>query len=142
VEKPFLKPGAPRATLPDEIRAWARFAAGDVKGASARLEPVADRQTKIGKGEVEVPAREMLADMLLLSGDVASALTEYQKSLASDPNRFNGLFGAGQAAERLGKRKFALSYYQALLANCTCILREAIPALEHAQSFVNATTTS
>jgi tetratricopeptide (TPR) repeat protein len=136
--KPYLQAGSARATLPDEIRAWTHFAEGDLRGALSLLRPIADRQAKIGKGEVELPAREMLADMLLLSGRFAEALTEYQRSLASDPNRFNALLGAGQAAEHLHKRRLALRYYRALLANCTCASREAVAELAHARSFVNA----
>ena len=47
-----------------------------------------------GKGEVEMPAREMLADILLELGRPADALAEYERSMTIDPNRFNALFGA------------------------------------------------
>lgn len=135
---PYLRTGSPRASLPDEIRAWARFAAGDLQGALALLRPVADQQAKVGKGEVEVPAGEMLADMLFLSGRFTEALARYQASLVSDPNRFNALLGAGQSAERLGNRGLAGKYYQALLANCSCATGQATKALEHARSFMRA----
>ena len=48
--------------------------------------------------ETELPAREMLADMLLDLQRPQEALTEYEISLRTDPNRFNGLYGAAQAA--------------------------------------------
>jgi len=134
---PRMRIGTPRASMPDEIRAWARFSDGDIQGAITLLRPVADRQTKVGKGEVELPAREMLAEMLLLSGKFTDALTEYQTSLISDPNRFNALLGAGEAAERLKKRKLAASYYRTLFANCTGATGEAVRELKHARSFVN-----
>jgi len=41
----------------------------------------------------------MLAGMLLEIGLPEQALAEYGKSLKTDPNRFNGLYGAAQAAE-------------------------------------------
>jgi tetratricopeptide (TPR) repeat protein len=135
---PYLKVGSPRASLPDEVRAWARFAEGDSRGAVALLRPIADRQAKIGKGEVELPAREMLADMLLLNGEYAAALIEFQTSLASDPNRLNALLGAGQAAEQLGERKLATTYYRAVIANCACATGQAVHLLEHARSFVSS----
>jgi hypothetical protein len=47
---PILRPGSSNAKLPDEIRAWARFAPGDIPGAVALLQPVADRQDKLAKG--------------------------------------------------------------------------------------------
>lgn len=132
-----LKAGAPNAGLPDEIRAWARFAQGDIKEAIALLQPVADRQDKLGEGGIEVPAREMVADMLLLNGQFANALHEYQGVLASDPNRFNALRGAGQAAEELGERDVAANYYRTLLGNCGGADGSALVALGHPRSVVN-----
>ena len=136
--RPTLQPGSARATLPDEIRAWSRFSQGDLPGAISLLRPVADRQDKIGKGEVELPAREMLAEMYLLSSDFSEALHEYQASLASDPNRFNALLGAGQAAEGLGRRDIAVGYYQTLLANCTSANGKALVELSHPRAVVEA----
>jgi len=134
--RPTLKAGSARATLPDEIRAWARFSQGDLQGAMNLLRPVADRQGQIGKGEVELPAREMLAEMFFLSGDFSQALREYQASLTSDPNRFNALLGAGQAAEGVGKLDIAAGFYQTLLANCTRASGLALVALIHPREVV------
>ena len=136
---PYLRMDSARASLPDEIRAWARFSGGDIEGATELLRPLADRQAKIGKGEVELPAREMLAEMFLLVGKLKEALTEYQTSLISDPNRFNALLGAGNAAERLKKRKLAASYYRTLLANSSGATGEAVRELKHARSFTKTT---
>jgi hypothetical protein len=134
---PKLQAGSSYATLPDEIRAWARFAQGDLKGAVTLLEPVADRQDKLGEGGIEVPAREMLADMLLLNGRFAESLHEYQGVLASDPNRFNALLGAGRAAESLSERDVAANYYRTLLANSAGADGSALVALRHAQMVVD-----
>lgn len=133
---PKLQAGSPYATLPDEIRAWGRLAQGDLKGAIALLQPVADRQDKLGEGGIEVPAREMLADMLFLNGQVANALHGYQGVLASDPNRFNALLSAGRAAEELGERDVAANYYRTLLANCTSASGKGLEALRHARLVV------
>ncbi len=76
---PRMRVGTPRASVPDEIRAWARFYEGDLQGAIRLLRSVADRQEKIGKGEVELPARETLAEMFFLSGDFSQALHEYSR---------------------------------------------------------------
>jgi tetratricopeptide (TPR) repeat protein len=134
---PMLKAGSSNATLPDEIRAWARFAQGDLPGAILLLQPVADRQDKLGEGGIEVPAREMLADMLFLNGQIAETLHEYQGVLASDPNRFNALLGAGRAAEGLSERDVAANYYRILLANCARANGKALEALRHARSVVD-----
>lgn len=125
-------------TLPDEIRAWAAFTRGDVAQARALLLPLAERQDRVGKGEVELPAREMLADMLLLHGETAAALGQYQASLRSDPNRFNALLGAGQAAERLGQPAQAADYYRTLLAECPQADGAAKRLLSHASEMLQA----
>src|SRR5260370_39128395 len=49
----------------DEVKAWAAYARGNTDEALRLLHAAADDQDKIGKGESELPAREMIADMLL-----------------------------------------------------------------------------
>ena len=119
-----------------EIRAWVNFAGGNLKGATTLLQPLVDRQAEVGKGEVEIPAREMLADMLLLSGQSAQALAEFRQSLLSDPNRFNALSGAVEAAEKLGKNRLAASYYYSLVANCLYADGAATDEVQHARVIV------
>jgi tetratricopeptide (TPR) repeat protein len=131
-----LKWDSPQMTLPQEVHAWADFSRGDLPHALRVLRPIAERQAEVGKGEVEIPAREMLAEMLLMSGKDAEALEEYERSLASDPNRFNGLLGAARAAEQLGRRDVARRYYRALLANCEGANGAEMPFLAHARGVV------
>jgi len=116
-----------------EIRAWVDFTRGNLKDAVALLQPLAERQAKIEKGEVEIPAREMLADMLLLSGQPAEALIQYRQSLSSDPNLFNALLGAIRAAEQLGRNRLAERYYRTLLANWRHADGSAVKELQHAK---------
>lgn len=101
-----------------EAQAWAAYAAGNSEEALRRLRSVADDQDKIGKGETGLPAREMLADMLLDLHRPQDALAEYEISLHTDPNRFNGLYGAAQAATEVQQREKASTYYTQLLKNC------------------------
>lgn len=61
------------------------------------------------------PMRELLADLLLETGQPAQALTEYETSLVSTPNRFNGLYGAARAAELAGDREKARGYFNKLV---------------------------
>lgn len=102
----------------DEARAWLYFAEGKNDEAISLLRSAADKQDAQGKGEVELPAREMLGDMLLEMGRSREALQEYERSLKTDPNRFNGLYGAAQAAEQNGEREIAARYSAQLLENC------------------------
>ncbi len=100
------------------VQAWAAYAAGNSNDALRLLRAVADDQDKVGKGETALPAREMLADMLLDLQRPQEALIEYEISLRTDPNRFNGLYGAAQAATQLQQKEKADAYYSRLLKNC------------------------
>jgi tetratricopeptide (TPR) repeat protein len=102
----------------DEAQAWVAFARGRNEEALKLMRAVADDQDSAGKGEVELPAREMLADMLLELQRPEEALAEYEKSLTTDPNRFNGLYGAARAAELAHLPEKAAQYYAQLLENC------------------------
>ena len=86
-----------------EARAWTAFAFGDSAKAVGLLRPVAEHQDRVGKGEVELPAREMLADILRLSGELADALKEYKISLTTDPGRLTSLVHAEATAYKLNR---------------------------------------
>jgi len=81
-----------------EIAAWAAFAANRKDEALKNMREAADLQDKIGQGEVDIPAREMLGDMLLELHQPQQALAEYRVALKLSPNRLNGLYHAGVAA--------------------------------------------
>jgi tetratricopeptide (TPR) repeat protein len=117
------------------VQAWAAYAAGNSHDAVRLLRAVADDQDKVGKAETELPAREMLADMLLDLQRPQEALTEYEISLRTDPNRFNGLYGAAQAATLVQQKEKADTYYTQLLKNCEGI-RSDRPELAQAETFL------
>ena len=117
------------------VQGWAAYAAGNSEEALRLLRAVADNQDKAGKGETELPAREMLADMLLELQRPQEALNEYEISLRTDPNRFNGLYGAAQAATQLQQKEKAATYYTQLLKNCEGI-RSDRPELARAKTLV------
>jgi tetratricopeptide (TPR) repeat protein len=62
------------------------------------------------------PMRELLADLLVESGEPAAAVIEYEMSLISAPNRFNAFYGAARAAELAGDRDRTRAYFEKLLA--------------------------
>ncbi len=97
------------------------------------MRQVADTQDKLGKAEVDIPAREMLADMLLELNQPEKALAEYETSMKIDPNRFNGLAGAARAAELAHQPAKASSYYAQLLKNCDDGKHSDRPALRSAK---------
>jgi tetratricopeptide (TPR) repeat protein len=118
----------------DESAAWLAFTEDRNDEALRLLRAVAEKQDIEGKGEVELPAREMLADLLLEMGQSEDALTEYEKSLKTDPNRFNGLAGAAKAAEMAHKPEKTKTYYTQLLKNCDSGAHSDRPELVHARS--------
>jgi len=63
-----------------------------------------------------IPAREMLGDMLIELNQPGQALREFETSLRDSPNRFNGLYGAANAAELSGDLKTASAYYGKVVA--------------------------
>jgi tetratricopeptide (TPR) repeat protein len=95
----------------NEIAGWKAYAAGDADGAVGSLRAAADQQDKLGQAEVDLPAREMLGDLLMLLKRPADALTEYKTALSLSPNRLNGLLSAGEAAEAAGKPDAAKAFY-------------------------------
>ncbi|HMK86845.1 MAG TPA: hypothetical protein VK437_12880 [Steroidobacteraceae bacterium] len=126
--------------LQGEIHAWVAFADARVEEALALMRGSADLQDKVGQGEVDIPAREMLADMLLAAHRPAEALAEYERALELSPNRFNGLFNAGMAAEASGDRRKAATFYAALLKSTD--EHSSRQELEHVRSFVSGARTA
>jgi Tfp pilus assembly protein PilF len=107
-----------KATDLREADAWLAFAKGKSDEALEELRAAADRQDKEGGESVNIPAREMLADMLLELKRPADALAEYKTSLKNSPNRFDGLFGAARAAQALGDTGVAQSFFAKLAEVC------------------------
>ena len=120
-----------------EILAWSAFAEGKLEDALASMRASADLQDMVGQSEVDIPAREMLADMLLETKRPAEALVEYQQALKLSPNRFNGLYGAGMAMETAGEPAAARRFYTALLKSTDDGARSTRPEIAHAKAFVS-----
>ena len=53
--------------------------------------------------------------MLLEAGQAAAALREFEASMAKEPGRFRGAFGAARAAEVAGDGATARRYYERAL---------------------------
>jgi tetratricopeptide (TPR) repeat protein len=120
----------------EEMLAWGAFAEGNTAEAFKHMRSAADLQDRVGQGEVDIPAREMLADMLLESAQPKQALAEYRAAMTQSPNRFNGLFGAGSAAEAAGDADDARQYYAALLKSTGA--GSDRPELAHAQALLGS----
>ncbi|MGB6974674.1 MAG: hypothetical protein WBD67_08340 [Terracidiphilus sp.] len=122
----------------NEVAAWASFADGRRDDALKYMRAAADLQDKVGQSEVDIPAREMLADMLLELHQPQEALVEYRVALKLSPNRFNELYNAGVAADESGDKIAAEGYFAALLKSTGDGAHSARPELAHAKSFVSS----
>jgi tetratricopeptide (TPR) repeat protein len=101
-----------------EAQAWLAFAEGKYDDAVEAMRPIADKEDSLGDEPEGIPAREMIADMLLEAQRPQQALVEYQTDLKLNPNRFDALYGAARAAEAAGKQNNATEYYAMLLKVC------------------------
>ncbi|HWO88272.1 MAG TPA: hypothetical protein VNL98_03860 [Gemmatimonadales bacterium] len=98
--------------------AWVLLAEGDTAGATRLAREAADLEDTSEKHPVTpgaiLPARELLGDMLLLTGRAGDALAAYEASLRQQPNRARSLAGAARAAEAAGDRAAARRYREEL----------------------------
>src|SRR5438270_6232942 len=79
-------------------------AQGDNKRAVELVRAAADLDSSMDKhpatpAEV-VPAREVLADLLLELNDPAAALAEYQQTVSAERNRFRSLLGIARSSKQ------------------------------------------
>ena len=101
-----------------EASAWVLHGEGKNEEAAAMLRKVADHEDAVGEEQTSMPAREMLGDMLLEMKRPEQALAEYKVDLKFNPKRFDGVYGAAQAAEMAGLAPQATEYYTALVKTC------------------------
>ncbi len=100
--------------------AWVELAKGNKTEALRLMKKAADLESKTSKhpvtpGEV-LPADELLGDMLLALNKPKDALEAYEINLKGHPNRFNGLYGAAIASQKIDNKEKAEKYYKALLS--------------------------
>jgi tetratricopeptide (TPR) repeat protein len=121
------------------VAAWIDYSGGKKDSALIRMREAAALEDSVDKNPVTpgsvLPAWELLGEMLLLSGNPEEALEAYETSLAISPYRFNGLYGAGRAAERMGDTEMARSYYESLI-RVSERADSSRPEIDQAKSFV------
>jgi tetratricopeptide (TPR) repeat protein len=132
--------------------AWLAHADGHDDDALRVMRAAADMDDATDKHPVTpgaiLPAREQLGELLLELKQPTAALQEFESSLRSAPNRFNGLYGAARAArfaadqtvlaadsKKTSYEKTAKLYYGKLLT----LTRDADsvrPEIEEAKAFL------
>jgi tetratricopeptide (TPR) repeat protein len=119
---------------------WVAFAQGERETGLALLREAADREGRTEKHPITpgpiFPAREQLAEMLLVMDRHAEAQREFEAIQQTEPNRFRAVYGAGRAAELAGDRAAARRHYEHLvqLAERADTPR---PEIEQARAFVS-----
>jgi len=100
------------------VQGLAARAEGRTEEALAILRKAADREDATEKHVVTpgplVPARELLANLELETGDAKLALRDFESVLQREPNRYRAVAGAARAAERAGDAKRAAKYSKRL----------------------------
>jgi tetratricopeptide (TPR) repeat protein len=105
-----------KATDLREAEAWLLLVQGKSQEALAELTAAAEREERAGVESVDIPAREMLADMYAELKKPAEALAAYNTALKFSPNRFDALYGAGLAAKVAGDTAGSQTYFAKLSA--------------------------
>jgi tetratricopeptide (TPR) repeat protein len=118
------------------IKAWQSFAHKQDEQALQQMSAAADMQDRVGQAEVDIPAREMYADMLLADNRPAESLVQYRTALELSPNRFNAIYNAGRAAEGAGRPEEALAFYQQLLKATNDGAHTQRPEIVYARNFI------
>jgi tetratricopeptide (TPR) repeat protein len=101
-----------------EVAAWIAEKNDKTADAVATMRSAAELGECMDKHAVTpgaiIPAREMLAELLLLHDRAGESLAEYQAALKIAPNRFNAVYGAARAAEAAGNAEAANQYFRKL----------------------------
>jgi hypothetical protein len=102
------------------INAWVALAEGGHERGLKLMRAAADGEDgsvkHISMENRLYPMRELFADLLLETGQAASALREFEAALKENPNRYRGLYGAARAAEAAGDQEKASMYFAKLVA--------------------------
>ena len=118
--------------------AWIALAQNNASDALALMRQAADIEDRSEKNIVTpgrlLPARELLGDMLTELKRPAEALKEYEASQQREPNRYRGLYGAGQAAAQSGNRDKARLYFSKLVELAAS--GDARPEIENARRYL------
>ncbi len=125
-------------------QAWIQLREGKHKEAIQAMNAAVNLEDKTEKspvtpGEV-IPAREFMADMQMELKMPGEALLSYKANLKTHPNRFNSLYGAGLASEKINDIEKANHFYR-LLTNIAKTPNAQRPELKKAALFLQMKNT-
>ena len=117
-----------------EAEGWLAYAEGETDQAVQKLRSAAERQRASSLDSISIPAREMLADLLVELKRPADAAVEYNLVLKRSPNRFDALYGAARAAQLAGNTREAQEYFARLVEISAAAADR--PELQEARVFI------
>jgi hypothetical protein len=98
--------------------AWIAQAKGQKEAALKLMRAAADleddSEKHIAMENRLYPMRELLGDLLMEQQEPGLALTEYETSMSSTPNRLRGLYGAAKSAKAANQPEKAATYFRKL----------------------------
>jgi len=96
------------------VEAWRAFARRARAEALSAMRATADLEATTEKNAITpgpiVPARELLGEMLLASGDARAAYKEFEGTLVTEPRRYRAVAGAMRSAKAAGNTAAAERY--------------------------------
>ncbi|MDA9357173.1 hypothetical protein N8376_06715 [Flavobacteriaceae bacterium] len=103
----------------EAIKGWIEYSKGNADKAIEYMKLASKLESETSKAAVTpgeiIPAEELLADLYMLTGRHKEALKSYELNLRGRPFRFNGLYGAAKAAQKLDNNKLAAYYFEKLI---------------------------
>ena len=122
--------------------AWIALAEGRQTEALSSLREAADFEDLTDKSAVSPgpikPARELLGEMLMELKRPGEALKEFEATMAKEPNRFRGVYGAARAAKEAGEHQKARIYWARLIEICARADKPGRPELREVQTLLQA----
>jgi tetratricopeptide (TPR) repeat protein len=103
----------------ESIKGWIEYSKGNTEKAIEYMKLASKLESETTKAAVTpgeiIPADELLADLYMLTGKHKEALKSYELNLKGRPFRFNGLYGAAKAAQKLDNNELAAYYFEKLI---------------------------
>jgi hypothetical protein len=129
----------------EAVRAWIEFSKGNSNKAVDYMKLASNLESKTSKAAVTpgeiIPADELLGDLYLALNKPKEALASYKLNLELRPFRFNGIYGAAKAAEKLEDIKLARYYYNQLI-ELTSEVNSSRPEINEAKDFLTTNSMS
>ena len=129
----------------ESIKGWIEYSKGNTEKAIEYMKLASKLESETTKAAVTpgeiIPAEELLADLYMLTGKHKEALKSYELNLKGRPFRFNGLYGAAKAAQKLDNNELAAYYFEKLI-KVSEDANSSRPELSEAKDFLDNNSNS